>query len=198
MAVPPIKHYTLSSATADTSATGPYLVPSARKYCTDIQPTSTGPSIQIVNGANIEPLTRATIPLSNKRSQESQVGHIFNDLKSGSLISIGQLCTYDCVAIFTKYHVNIVKNGKIIIGGQQNPSNGLWKIPLVPKSRLVSFPQPPQTPKPQHYLANGAIRYAKIKSELAAFLHGCAFSPLPSNFLRAVKRGHFSSWPGLT
>ena len=97
----------------------------ARKYCTDIQLTSTGPSVQVTNGANIESSTCAAIPLSNKLSQEAQVRHIFDNLKSGSLISIGKLCDDDSVAIITNYHVNIVKYGKIIIGGQRNPSNGI-------------------------------------------------------------------------
>jgi hypothetical protein len=44
---------------------------------------------------------------------------------------------------------------------------------------------------------NGAIRHAQTKQDLAAFLHACAFSPLPSTFLRAVQKGHFNPWPGL-
>ena len=161
-----IKRHAFSSTIVDTGITGHYLVPSVRQYCTDIQTTYTGPSLRVENGTNIKSLTRATTPFSAKLSQESQVGHIFDNLKYGYLISIGQVCGNDCVAIFTKYHVNIVKNGKIIIGGQQNPSNGLWNIPLAPKSRLISFPQPPQTQKPQHHLANGSIRHAKKKANL--------------------------------
>ena len=39
---------------------------------------------------------------------------------------------------------------------------------------------------------------SKTKQDLAAFLHACAFSPLPSTFLWAIQRGHFSSWLSLT
>jgi hypothetical protein len=52
-------------------------------------------------------------------------------------------------------------------------------------------------PQP-HHSANGAIKNVRTKRNLAAFLHACAFSPLPSTFLRAVQCGHFKSWPGLT
>jgi hypothetical protein len=51
-------------------------------------------------------------------------------------------------------------------------------------------------PQP-HQLANGAIQNVRTKRDLTAFLHACAFSQLPSTFLRAIQRGHFSSWPGL-
>ena len=70
---PSIKYHTLSSAIANTDTTGHYLVPSARQYCTYIHLTSAGPSVQVANSANIETSTRATISLSTKLSQQSQV-----------------------------------------------------------------------------------------------------------------------------
>ena len=134
----------------DTGSTGHYFVPDAAPHCHDIQHTSTGPSVQVANGHNIKTTQRATIPLAKELSEQAKTGHIFDHLKSCSLISIGQLCNNDCVALFTKYHVNIFKNGQCIIGGQQNQSNGLWNIPLAPKER-----QEPPSIAPQ--AANGAI-----------------------------------------
>ena len=55
---------------------------------------------------------------------------------------------------------------------------------------------PPSTSK--HHHANSTIRCARYKTELANFYHAVAFSPVPSTFVRAIHRGHFSSWPGLT
>ena len=52
-------------------------------------------------------------------------------------------------------------------------------------------------PQP-HHSANGAIKNVRTKRDLVALLHACAFSPLPSTFLRAIQRGRFRSWPGLT
>ena len=54
----------------------------------------------------------------------------------------------------------------------------------------------PSTPKQHH--ANSTIRCARYKNELANFYHAVTFSPAPSTFVRAIHRGHFSSWPGLT
>jgi hypothetical protein len=140
----------------------------------------------------MESSLRATIPLAAALSKQAQAGHIFGDLQ-GSLISIGQLCDDDCVALFSKYQVDIIKDGQIIIKGKRNTTNGLWNIPLVPKSGTTF-----STCTKQQHLADSVIRSKQTKSELAAFLHGCAFSPSTSTFLRAIRRGHFSSWPGLS
>jgi hypothetical protein len=99
------------------------------------------------------------------------------------------LCDNECIALFTKYDVKIYKDGKVIIVGQRNNVNGLWHILLAPKET--------ETPPIQHS-ANGAIRNVRTKQDLAAFLHACAFSPQYSTFLRAIRRNHFDSWPGLT
>jgi hypothetical protein len=132
---------------------------------------------------------RALVPLAKELSTKAKKGHIFDDLKSGSLISIGQLCDDDCIALLTKYDVKIYKNGKVIIVGQRNDVNGLWNVPLTLNET--------ETPQVQHS-ANGAIRNIRTKQDLTAFLHACAFSPQYSTFLRAIRRNHFDSWPGLT
>ena len=85
--------------------------------------------------------------------------------------------------------MKIYKNGKVIIVRQHNDVNGLWNVPLAPKEM-----QPTQV----HHSANGAIKNVRTKQDLSAFLHACAFSPQYSTFLRAIQRGHFDSWPGLT
>jgi hypothetical protein len=151
--------------------------------------------VQVATGTLMESSIRATVPLAAALSKKAQTGHIFEDL-TGSLISIGQLCDDDCIALFSKYHVDIIKDGKVIIKGKRNATNGLWNIPLAPKSS----PAPPTPPFALHQfnLANSMIRTNKTKGELAAFLHGCAFSPSTSTFIRAIRRGHFSSWPGLS
>jgi hypothetical protein len=180
-------------AIVDTGATGHYLDTAAETHCTKVTPTSNGPSVQVANGETIETTKHVIVPLAPELSTQAKTGHIFDSLQSGSLISIGQLCDDDCVALFSKYDVKIIKDGQVIILGKRNPNNGLWNIPLAPKA-----PMPLAPPKVLSHSANGAIRHAQTKQDLANFLHACAFSPVPSTFLRAVQRGHFQSWPGLT
>ena len=188
-AVVPPKKYSNHATIVDTGATRHYLDNAAEQYYTDVKHTSTGPSVKVANGENIETSKRALVPLAKELSTKAKVGHIFNGLQSGSLISIGQLCGNDYVALFKKYNVKIYNDGKAIVIGQCNDVNGLWNAPLVLKET--------QTPHTQHS-ANGAIKNVRTKRNHTAFLHACAFSPLPSTFLRAIQHGHSESWPSLT
>ena len=47
-------------------------------------------------------------------------------------------------------------------------------------------------------MANGAIRDDATKHELATYLHASAFSPVTSTFDRAIIRGHYTTWPGIS
>ena len=123
----------------------------------------------------------------------AQQGHVLNSLKIGFLISTGQLCDDDCAAISSKYNFKIIKDGDIIITGQQNSTNGLWKTPLDPK--------PPPTALNTNNLQNliyRFIQYKSTKADLAAFLHASLFSPLPSTLIHTIKRMHFPRYHGLT
>jgi hypothetical protein len=80
---------------------------------------NSGPSVQVANGNTIQTTKSAVIPLASELSTQAKSGHIFNNLKSGSLISIRQLCHDDCVALFIKYDEKIYKNGQIIIVGKE-------------------------------------------------------------------------------
>jgi hypothetical protein len=50
------------------------------------------------------------LPLSKKLSPAAQTAFVLDDLKTGTLISLAQLCDDDCIAIFTKYDVKLLKN----------------------------------------------------------------------------------------
>jgi hypothetical protein len=178
----------------DTGATGHYLDQAAEKHCTNIKTTATGPAVRVANGETIHTTKSVIVPLAPELSTTAKVGHIFDRLQSGSLISIGQLCDDECVALFTKYNVKIIKDGKIIIIGARDSSNGLWNIPLAPKAQPLAS----TAPHVFQPIANSAIRDVKTKEDLSLFHHASAFSPTPSTYLWAVQRNHFNSFPGLT
>ena len=56
--------------------------------------------------------------------------HIFDGLHSDSLISLGQLCDDECVAIFDKNEIDILKGKTTILKGHRNKTYGLWDIPI--------------------------------------------------------------------
>ena len=84
--------------------------------------------------------------------------------------------------MFTKFDVKILKHNEVIITGKRM-SNGLWSIPLV---------------SPPSHQANGILRTDRPKKQLAAYLHATFGSPAPSTFLRAIRRCHLTTVPGLT
>ena len=64
--------------------------------------------------------------LAPKLSPEEQSGHTYNDLKNGTLVSVGQLADDDYDTIFSKHAYYVFKNGKIIIKVKQNYNS--WKL----------------------------------------------------------------------
>jgi hypothetical protein len=125
---------------------------------------------------------QGVLRLSHKLSHSAQTAFVLDDLKTGTLVSLAQLCDDDCIAIFSKYDVKILKENQIIITGKHMP-NGLWSIPL--KQTVL-------------HQANGILCSDQPKQELAQYLHAALGSPAPSTLLRAIRRGHLTTIPGLT
>jgi hypothetical protein len=69
------------------------------------------------------------LPLSSHLSATAQSAFVLDDLSTSTLVSLAQLCDDDCIAIFTRYNVKILKHNTVIITGTCTP-NGLWSIPL--------------------------------------------------------------------
>ena len=75
---------------------------------------------------------------------------------------MGQLCDDDCVAIFNKFDVKILKHNRVIITGLRDHTNGLWNIPL------GTCPPAQQSPKRSHpNQANGILRHDITNREIA-------------------------------
>ena len=79
--------------------------------------------------------------------------------------------------------MKILKNNRVIIMGARM-RNGPWSIPL-------------ESPQITHQ-ANGILRTDRVKHELATYHHTTMGGPVISTFLRAIRRGHLISFPGLT
>jgi hypothetical protein len=163
-------------------ATGTFVTPSDTPHLHDVAAVQDGPTILSASGTNMPSTQQGVLRLSNKLSHSAQTAFVLDDLKTGTLVSLAQLCDDDCIAIFTKYDVKILKENQIIIKGKRMP-NSLWSIPL--------------TQKVLHQ-ANGILRTDQPKQELATYLHAALGSPAPSSLLRAICRGHLTTIPGLT
>lgn len=107
---------------------------------------------------------------------------VYPHLHNESLLSIGQLCDEGCIAIFDKHNLSILKNGKILLSGKRNWSDGLWDVPFTTTgSQKINY----------------IISRDRNKTELAQYLHGCAFSPVISTFQQCINNGNFITWPGI-
>ena len=102
-------------------------------------------------------------------------------MNNESLLSIGQLCDEGCVAIFDKYKLYIIRNGKQILLSTWNFDDCLWDAPF--KKKDINN-------------INNIISCDKNKTELAQYLHGCAFMPVVSTFQKFINKGK-KYWPGI-
>ena len=120
---------------AGTAATHNYFSEDAIEYCNNIKPAH-DPYVKVANGDVITPTSQAKIQLSSELSDEVQHVFMLNDLATGFLLSIGQLCDDDCIALFSKYYLKILKNNKVIIKSKRN-NNSLWDVLLHhPRTKL--------------------------------------------------------------
>ena len=144
------------------------------------------------------PILETICGLAPELSPKAQYVFIFDTLKKGSLVSIGQLCDDDCIALFAKYDLKTINNNKVIINGPRK-KHGLWNISLnkpIKQSNLHPTSKKPasiSTNTKTSPSANVVIRADKTKAELAQFLSGACFNPVPSTFLRAIRRNHTTS-----
>ena len=172
----------LPTAILDSGATGTFVATSDVPYLHHPTVLTDGPTVLSASGAKMQSKLQGVLPLSPSLSDQAQSAFALDDLRTGSLVSLAQLCDDDCIAIFDKFDVKILKNDKIIIIGTRMP-NGLWSVPIG-----ATIPQQ----------ANGILRLDKPKEELAVYHHTALGSPVPSTLLRAIRRGHLATFPGLT
>jgi hypothetical protein len=169
------------SALLDSGATGTYVSSDDVPHLRQSIFISNGPSVLSASGTVMTSHQRGTLPLSPLLSDTAQSAFVLDDLRTGTLISLAQLCDDDCVAIFSKFDVKIVKKDTVIITGRRT-SNGLWSIPIATPTHQV----------------NGILRLDKTKAELALYHHATLGSPATSTLLRALRRGHLTTFPGAT
>jgi len=113
-------------------------------------------------------------------TNEGNKAHKFQDLGSGNLLAVGQLCDNDYEVTFTKNKVLFNKRNNMKFSGTRNPTNGMW---------MVNFPIKNQL--------NVIIPYKPMQDAIK-FMHAACFSPCISTWCNAITQGYFSTRPGLT
>ena len=82
----------------------------------------------IPNGTNMMTTQTGLLPLHSSLSQKTQIGSLLKGLNNVSLSLLGQLCNNNCVAVLDKHFLNVYKQGKQILKGSRNWTDGLWDV----------------------------------------------------------------------
>jgi hypothetical protein len=108
-------------------------------------------------------------------------------MANNSFLSVGQLCNEGYYVTFKINSVTIFNHGgKVILKGYRDLGTGLWHINLrkdEPQTQIAAL-------KKIYELRNTGV--------LANYLHKTMFNPTKAAFIKAVKQGHLTTWPGLT
>ena len=120
---------------------------------------------------------------------EACTQHLFPEMKTSGLLSIGQLCDYGCTAKFSKRRLIVLNSsGTTILVGHRIPrgdkqyTNGMWMVQL-------NEDTPPIT---EQHTANAIILADTTKADLAR-LHDTSLGfPTLSTFCDAIEVGFLS------
>ena len=154
----------------------------------------------------------------------ARTGYIIPTFQN-NLLSLGKLCDADCTAHLDKHRLLVRdKVGNPILTGHREQTGArLWRVNISPppppavNTDHVHDLRPPTTvqdncqptPTPQHQPRTPPSRTTRTTMHsraydlpsvpaLISYLHACAGYPVKATWYAAVKRGAYTSWPGLT
>jgi len=159
--------------------------------CHNLHPTKNGIHAKLPDGSVIQATHTAVLNLPGL-SETARTLHIFPQLQSGALLSLGALCNDRCEIILTNNALYVTKDTRLIISGNRNFTTGMWEVDIGNKQQSTNKPEHPPIAHINNVLADAT------KPELAKYYHAACFSPVKSTWLKAIKQGFFKSWPGLT
>ena len=116
--------------------------------------------------------------------------HLFPDMKTSGLLSIGQLCDAGCTATFTQTTLTVKnKHGEVIITGHRNYIHGnkMWIVHMTHDNPTM----------PASNTCNAIVLSDTTKKDLATLHHASLGFPVKSTLINAIDRGFLSTFPGL-
>jgi hypothetical protein len=137
------------------------------------------------------------LPLHHSLSTTAKTAHVLDGMTNLSLISIGQLCDDNCVAILDKQRLQVFKNNKCILMGPRHKTDGLWDVVLPLPTTSVTPVEATPVEARANLQINAIICKDTSKMQLITYLYGCCCSPKTSTWKKAIKNGNFITWPGI-
>jgi hypothetical protein len=141
--------------------------------------------VTLPNGSSLKSKTSGTLNITGV-SDRAKNAYKFSTFQN-ALLSIGQLCDDGCTAILKMRTILILNKENIpILSGKRETKSGMWMIPI------------PNKPKVDNVCNRIAVKGISSIHHLIRYYHATCYSPVKSTWLKAIKKGHFTSWPGLT
>jgi hypothetical protein len=137
--------------------------------------------------------------------------HVFGDLNN-NLLSVGQLCDAGCDVKFDTHKATVHAKTEIVLTAKCDHSNGLWRAPLTNNIVTTAHCNHTQTNvmdtkcylqrytknnKSPTACCNNVQDYTNNKYAIS-YLQGATCSPVKMTLIQAIKKGNFSTWPGIT
>ena len=162
----------------------------------------TGPSnkmVNLLNGSSIQASHTTLLPFQSL-SMMARKADVLPGLKPNSLVSVGKLADANYTTIFhpKENGVTIHQMGTYqlkllcapIIQGWRD-KNGLWRLSKdQPRNAIMS------SKRNQEIVAN-VFNLPSIP-QVIRYLHASAGFPTKDSWIKAIKNGHYATWPGLT
>ena len=112
----------------DSGATGNYFR-SKDAHILQNRVCASGPTVTLQNNETITACESGHLPVQGISKIATET-HVYDELHSASLLSVGKLCNDHCEVTFRKTDMVATKNGATILHGNRNLTDGLWDVEL--------------------------------------------------------------------
>ena len=136
-----------------------------------------GPTVILPDMSKLKSTISGTLDIK-QLSPKANKAHILPNLRSASLLSMGQLCDDNCVVTLDKQNMFVTKNNEIVLRGKRNKFDGLWDVQL----------------STEPLKANVIIQKSTLKRDLAIFIKVSVFHLQKRLLYRLLKTEIF--WDG--
>ena len=138
---------------------------------------------------------KSTLPIPQLAADFPTMGYIMPYFIN-TLIGVGPICDAKCTVVCNKKDVTVLlTEGKPILQScREKKLPRLWRFALKPNDSSI---QNYTTTNQKSPAAHSAYDLPSIEA-LVHYMHTAAGFPVKSTCLKAIKKGSFESWPGLT
>ena len=116
-----------------------------------------------------------------------------------NLVGIGPICNAKYSVLFNDEAVTIISPTGIPVlkGWQEATGNRLWRMSLLPNAEKVTTETKSPGVTKTSLTAYSAYDFLSVEA-LVRYFHAAVGYPVKDTWLKAIRAGNYSTWPGLT